>query len=157
MEKEHKSVKIMWEEYLKLLGEQSTNTVKSYTSWYFCDNEQSANDLAELTRKGIKRGTASLPLFYEIEHEELPKVGEYNIITNWNGIAQCIIRTKKVTILPFKEVNEELALIEGEGDKSLEYWQNAHIYFFTRELKEMGMEFSKDLLVVFEEFEVVYQ
>lgn len=157
MEYEHKSVRKMWENYLNSIGERATNTSKSYTSWYFCDDEKSANNLAKLVREGVKRGTTSLYDWYSVDNEELPKVGCYSVITDWNGIAQCIIRTKKVTILPFKDVNEELAKIEGEGDKSLEYWQKVHIDFFTRELKEQKMEFSQDMLVVFEEFEVVYE
>lgn len=157
MEQEHISVKKMWSDYLTSISENIDNTNKSYTSWYFCDNEKSANDLATLVKKGIKRGTTSLYDFYKIDNEELPIPNTYSIITDWNGIAQCIIRTKKVTILHFKDVNEELANIEGEGDKSLEYWQKEHIYFFTKELKEIHMEFSQNTLVVFEEFEVVYQ
>lgn len=157
MEQEHKSVKKMWKDYLISIGENAINTDKRYTSWYFCDNEKSANDLAKLVKEETKRGTTSLHYCYELENEELPMKDNYSIITDWNGIAQCIIKTKKVYILPFKDVNEELAGIEGEGDKSLDYWRKVHIYFFTRELKEQEIEFSEDMLVVFEEFEVVYK
>lgn len=157
MENEHISVKKMWEEYLASKGESIDNTNKSYTSWHFCDNENSADSLAELVREGIKRGTTSLYELYKAEKEQLPKVDSYSIITDWNGIARCIIRTKKVTILPFQDVNEELANIEGEGDKSLFYWRNVHIDAFSRELKEFGIEFSQDMLVVFEEFDVEYK
>lgn len=157
MGKEHISVKKMWEDYLSLIGESVKNTHKSYTSWYFCDNERSANNLAELVKEGTKRGTTGLYESYKIDNEELPTSDTYSIITDWNGIAQCIIRTKKVTILPFRDVSEELANIEGEGDKTLKYWTKVHIDVFTRELKEFNMEFSQDMLVVFEEFEVVYK
>ena len=157
MEYENKSVNKMWEDYLASIGESTASTNKKYTSWYFCDNEKSANDLANLVREGIKKGTTSLYDLYEIDNEELPIVDSYSIITDWNGIAKCIIRTKEVTILPFKDVNEEFAKIEGEGDKSLKYWQSVHVHFFTSELKERRMEFSQNMLVVFEEFEVVYK
>lgn len=157
MKKEHISVRKMWEDYLNSIGEELENTSKSYTSWYFCDNERSANSLAELVREGTKRGTASLYEVYKIENEDLPVADNYSIITDWNGIAKCIIRNKKVTVLPFKDVDEELANIEGEGDKSLGYWQKVHLNYFTRELKEFQMNFSEDMLVVFEEFEVVYK
>lgn len=156
MEKEHVSVKTMWENYLKSLGENIENTDKSYTSWYFSSNKENANNLAKLVKQGDKRGTTSLFYWYEVEKEEFPKVGNHSVITNWNGIAECIIRTKKVTILPFKDVNNELAEIEGEGDKSLEFWQRVHIEFFSMESKELGQEFTPETLVVFEEFEVVY-
>lgn len=157
MDKVHVSVENMWEDYLSSIGESVENTNKSYDSWYFCDSEESANELAVLVKEGVKRGTTSLYDLHAIENEELPKVGELSVITDWNGIAQSVIKVKKVNILPFNEVDEELASIEGEGDKSLEYWQRVHIDFFTRELKGFNMEFSKDMLIVFEEFEVVYK
>lgn len=153
----HESIKKLWKEYLETIGESAANTSMNYTAWYFSNNEESANSLASLVKTGIKRGTTSLYCLYELDSEEIPVVNTYSIITDWNGIAQCIIRTKRVTVLPFKEVNEEFANIEGEGDKSLAYWRKVHINFFTKELKEIGREFSQDLLVVFEEFEVVYK
>ena len=157
MEQEHQSVKKIWEDYLISIGESIAMTNKSYTSWYFCDNEKDADELAELVKEGVKRGTTSLNYWYELENEELPMAGNHSVITNWSGVAWCITRTKKVTVLPFKDVTEELAKIEGEGDKSLMYWQKVHIDFFTRELKEQAIKFSQNMLVVFEEFEVVYK
>jgi len=38
---------------------------------------------------------------------------------------------------------------------SLEYWRRVHKEFFGEELKENNIEFSEDMLVVCEEFEVV--
>lgn len=157
MTKEHISVKKMWEDFLTSIGEDITITNKKYTSWYFCNNEESADHLAELVKKGIKRGTTSLYDLYKIENEELPAPYNYSVITNWHGIAQCIIKTVKVTILPFKDVDSELAKIEGEGDHSLKYWQEVHTDVYTAELKDLGMHFTPDTVVVFEEFEVAYQ
>ncbi|QZY56452.1 ASCH domain-containing protein [Crassaminicella profunda] len=157
MEQEHKSVQKMWGNYLTSIGENISNTNKNYTSWYFCDNEKSANDLAKLVKQGIKRATTSLYYFYEVDGETLPEEREFSIVTDWDGIAQCIIQTKKVTVLPFKKVTEEFAKTEGEGDKSLKYWRKEHIDVYTRRLKEQEMEFSEDMLVVCEEFEVVYK
>lgn len=157
MKNEHESVIKMWEDYLSSIGESRDSTNKSYTSWSFCDNEEDANELAKLVKEGTKRGTASLYEFYKIDDEELPEVYDYSIITNWDGTPKCIIRTKKIIIIPFKDVNQKLAEIEGEGDKSLEYWRKAHINFFSRELEEYDIEFSEDMPVIFEEFEVVYK
>lgn len=157
MIKEHRSVREMWENYLITIDEDLNNTTKKYTSWYFCDNEESANNLVSLVKRGVKRGTASLHYLYKIDNEPVPQKGDYSVVTNFSGKAECIIRNKKVTILPFKNVGEELAYIEGEGDKSLKYWRDVHIEFFTRELNSQGLEFNEDMEVVFEEFEVVYK
>ncbi len=157
MVKEHKIVREIWKNYLMSISDDVVNTNKKYTFWHFCDNEESANNLAELVRQGTKRATTGLHYFYEIEGEALPKIGDLSIIIDWQGIAQCIIETKKVILLPFNEVTEELAEIEGEGDKSLKYWREAHINSFNRDLNEHNIEFSVDMLVVFEEFEMVYK
>jgi uncharacterized protein YhfF len=153
---EHKSVREMWINYLKSIGEDITETDKRYNSWHFCDNEMDANELAELTKQGVKRATTGLYYSYTAEGEAVPETGDLNIITDWDGEAQCIIETEKVDILPFKEVTEEFADTEGEGDKSLRYWREAHIKAFTRELKECNREFNENMLVVCETFKVVY-
>lgn len=157
MLQEHKSVKEMWENYLISIGDNIVDTNKKYISWHFCDNEEDANNLAELVKQGIKRATTSLYYLYEIEGDTLPEDGDLSVITDWYGQAQCIIETKKVTIVPFKEVTEEFANIEGEGDKSLKYWQEVHINAFNRHLKAFNKKFSEDMLVVCEEFETVYK
>lgn len=150
------SVVDMWKEYLKSIGQDPVGTSLTYESWHFCDNEEDANELAQLVLEGTKRATASLYQSYEFENEELPKEGNHIVVTDWDGIARCIIKSIKVTILPFGDVTEDQARIEGEGDKSLKYWREGHIGFFTRECQAMGLEFNEDMLVVFQEFKVVY-
>ncbi|MDF1617662.1 ASCH domain-containing protein [Petrocella sp. FN5] len=152
----HPSVNKMWQNYLDSIDDSNNLDNRTYTSWFFCNNEESAHNLAELVKKGIKRGTASLFCLYEIEQEALPTEDCYSIVTDFHGVAQCIIRTKKITILPFKEVDDNLAAIEGEGDQSLKYWQTVHRQFFTEELATFDRVFTEDLLVVFEEFDLVY-
>jgi len=146
----------MWKKYLFKIGKNINNTDKTYESWYFCNNEKDANELVELVKRGMKKATASLHCLYEIENEPVPKVGDHAVITNWNGIAQCIIKITNINIVPFKDVTEEFAAKEGEGDKTLLFWRKVHQKFFTLELKENNKEFSEGMLVVCEEFEVVY-
>lgn len=151
------SVEIMWESYLSTIGEKIGTTDKEYISWYFCENKKQANELAILVKKGIKKATTSLYYWYEVKGEELPKVGDINIVENWDDLAQCVIQTRKISILPFGEVREEFAKKEGEGDMSLGYWRRAHIDFFTNELEDEGLKFTEDMMVVCEEFEVIYK
>lgn len=153
---EHNSINQMWENYLESIGESPNRANKKYTAWHFCDNEQDANELVELVVQGIKKATASLYLSYSNE-DELPKVGDLSIIINWDNEAQCIIKTTQIDIVPYKDVTEEFAATEGEGDKSLEYWRRAHWNYFSREVKEIGKEPTDDMLVVCEKFEVVFK
>jgi len=156
MVKEHEIVKEMWKKYLFTIGENINDTSKTYESWYFCNNEKDANELAALVKKGIKKATASLHCLYEIENEPMPKVGDYIIITNWKGIAQCVIQITNINIIPFEDVTEEFAVKEGEGDKTLTFWRKVHRKFFSLELKEYNKKFSEDMLMICEEFKVVY-
>lgn len=157
MNNPHPSVPKMWCDYLGTLGESPGTFERGYSSWHFCDNEKDANELLELVIQGIKRGTASLQICYDIDGDPVPQPGDLSIITDWEGVARCIIRTKSVEICPFREVTEAFAAIEGEGDKSLHYWREAHISAFGRSLDEMGKVFDEALLVVCEIFEVVFQ
>ncbi len=79
------------------------------------------------------------------------------MVTNWDGEPICIIEITSVSSCRFNEVTEEFAASEGEGDKSLEWWRKAHWTFFSRECETLGIEPSKDMLLVLEHFKVVYQ
>lgn len=144
----------MWNDFISLNPHYSD---KQFTAWYFCDNKKCADELAGLVVKGEKRATASLNYWYESGKEELPVAGNISIVTDWDGIAKCIIKTKAVNILQFKNVNSEMAFTEGEGDKSLDYWRKAHISFFTRESEKENTVFSEDTMIVFEEFEMIFK
>ncbi len=157
MEQVHESVKQMWRAYLDSIDRNAEDPNMKYEAWHFCDNQKDADELVELVRQGVKRATTGLYYFYELEEEALPEVGNLNIVTDWKGIARCIIKTTKVMVLPFRAVPEEFAFTEGEGDKSLNYWRKVHITAFNRHLKPLDMDFNEDMQVVCEEFEVVFK
>ncbi len=146
----------MWERYLHTLGEDRTSTRKTCELWYFSSDEKNANELAEMTKKGKKRATTGLLGAFEFQGEPLPKTGDLHIITDWNGNAACVIQLRNVSVLPFAEVKEEYAKIEGEGDGSLSCWREVHYRCFTQDAAEMGMVFTEDLEVVCMVFKVVY-
>lgn len=150
------SVESMWKSYLQTL-DKDDRAFKSYTAWPFGADAKMARELADLVLKGEKTATTSLHLLYEIEQESLPKVGAYNIITDWEGEAEAVTETIDVTVIPFKDVGAKFAAKEGEGDKSLSYWRQVHIDFFAKELEGLDKKFSEDMLVVCEEFKVVWQ
>lgn len=122
------------------------------TAWQFGGNP---DELAQLVMNGVKSATCSGHIFYEIEKEPLPKVDDYSIVLNSKDEPICMIRTSEVTVIPMNEVPEEFAYAEGEGDRTYNYWRNVHIKFFTKELEEVGLEFSDDMLLVCERFELI--
>lgn len=139
----------MWEEYLSFSKIEDCG----YEAWQFGD---SPDELAALVKSGIKRATSSAYDLYVYDNEPLPKVGEYSVILNSNDEAVCVIKTVKVEVVKFCDVAEEFAFNEGEGDRSLAYWRRVHERFFTKELRAEGLEFSPEIKVVCEQFELVY-
>ena len=121
---------------------------KKIVRWKFCsDNEK----LISLVLSGDKRATTSLYNEYIKNKEPLPKIGEKSIIQHDNNNDACLIEIEKVIITEFKNITEELAFIEGEGDKSLEYYRNVHYKIF----KNIDSNFSDESKVVFEIFRVI--
>lgn len=139
----------MWNAYMKKCGSEHAE----YEAWAFGED---ADELAELVVCGKKTATASAYPLYEREREPLPRAGEYSVILDSREQAVCVIRTDRVYVTPFREVSEEHARREGEGDGSLAYWRQVHERFFRQEMKEAGLSFDEDMPVVCEEFSCVY-
>ncbi len=125
--------------------------------WHFCDNQKDADECAELVLQGIKQATSPSLWWYQANNESLPEVGDLNIVTNWLGEALCIIETVEVSQVPYKDISAEYAELEGEGDKSLKYWQDVHWDYYHRELEGTCFTPSPDMLIVCEQFKVVHK
>ena len=126
----------------------------TYEAWSF---GEAPDKLADLVLQGIKTATCSAYDLYQINTEPLPQAGDYSVILNSSEEAVCIIKTIKVYVTEFKNVSEEHAFKEGEGDRSLEYWRKVHESFLTNELAAVHKGFDENTKVVCEEFEVVYK
>ncbi|ARD49657.1 RNA-binding protein [Sporosarcina sp. P33] len=143
----------MWEKYKEIQPEAPDR----YEAWSFGDSKEMADNLLNLTAAGVKTATASNYLLYQAENEPLPEPGLHNIILDGDGIAAAIVETTSVEVVPFNEVTEEHAYLEGEGDRSLRYWREVHEAFFTKELKEINGDFYDTMPVVCEKFRLVYK
>jgi len=141
-----------WKTFLETTG-RDPNT-KYYECFHFTNEERLANELLELVLAGKKRATSSSQLCYA--EGEGPKPGYLSIVTDWDGTPHCVIETKAVQVIPFNEMTYEICSREGE-DECLETWQEGHRHFFLMDCQEMGYEFTEDMPVVFEDFEVVYR
>ena len=126
-----------------------------FEAFHFELNERLANELLELVLSGQKRATSGSLLGYEIENEPKPQIGDYSVVTDWDGNPRCVIETTDVLVIPFKEITYEICKREGE-DENLESWKRGHERFFTADGKEIGYEFSPEMPVIFEDFKVVY-
>ncbi|WP_295890818.1 ASCH domain-containing protein [uncultured Vibrio sp.] len=142
--------------FLNSLPEEVSNTYRSFSSDYFCADEYNANVCADLILKGEKRASCSMEIWYSNEGEPMPEVGHLQVVTNWDGTPVCIIEITDVSTSKYKDITADFAKAEGEGDKTLTWWREAHWAFFSKECEELKMQPSEDMLLVLEHFKVVY-
>jgi uncharacterized protein YhfF len=123
-------------------------------AWAFGDSADVADELLKLVLDGTKTATASALWDYEAEGEALPEVGSLSILLDGRGHPRALINTTDVAVVPFDEVGEEHARLEGEGDGSLAHWRAVHERFFAG---ASSRAFEPDMPVVLERFQVIYQ
>jgi uncharacterized protein YhfF len=128
-----------------------------YEAFAFGDGEALATALADLVLRGEKTGTATLTWENEAAGTAPPRVGDLSVVTTWPGRPLCVIETTAFAVHAFEDVDVGFAAAEGEGDRSLTFWRDAHWRYFTRVCARLGREPSPRMPVVCERFRVVFQ
>ena len=142
-------IEAFWAEFTETTGIDGP-----YEVWAFGDPSlpDLATELALLVRDGPKRATTGLASDYDDENEKLPEAGDLSVILEGEGSPICVIRTTAVEIRRFGDVDEAFAWDEGEGDRTLEWWRRAHLWFF----QQQGTPIDDDTLMVLEHFELLW-
>jgi uncharacterized protein YhfF len=115
-------------------------------SFSFGDSAELANELLELVLTGKKSATC----WAASEGDKGVVVGKRWIVKDGQGRPSAILETVELARRRFAEVGAAFAYDEGEGDRSLEYWRQAHTEYFTRR-----GEFSPDMELYCERFRLV--
>lgn len=142
-----------WNRYLATLEEEPTEPRVEAS---IAGNLDIADRLLGLYLSGSKRAGSGLVADYKHNNDPLPKVGDFWIILDSKLIPRCIVKTTRIQICNFKDVGEEVAVAEGEGDLSLEYWRKAHRDFFSPFLDVWGIKDLDTAEVLTEFYDVVF-
>lgn len=145
-----------WQKYLTGLGPAHPDRAEGYIVDSFGDSPELAEELVALVLAGVKTATCSALWEWQAEGSELPTVGLKTIVLDGKRDPVCILETYEVTILAYEAVDASFAYDEGEGDRSLEYWRQAHWRYFSRTLPRIGKVPSLEMPLVCERFRVVY-
>jgi ribonuclease BN (tRNA processing enzyme)/uncharacterized protein YhfF len=122
----------------------------------FGDGPQLADELMKFVVDGPKRATAGLVAAYAAAGEPLPRAGAHWVACDGSGTPRVVLRTTELRVGPLSSVDEQFAWDEGEYDRTLDSWLAGHRRYFSRECERIGIEFSDDLEVCFERFDVVW-
>jgi uncharacterized protein YhfF len=125
-------------------------------AWSFGATREHADGLLRLVLDGTKAATASALWDLEADEEPLPDRGTLSIVLDGAGRPQVLIETTDVRVVPFDEVDEEHARLEGEGDRSLAHWREVHRRFFTEHASH-DRGFVASMPVVCERFRVLHR
>ena len=150
-------IEALWRSYLDTLPADSPVRDEEYVAERWGDSPEMADELGALIAAGTKTATCSALWEYEAEGESLPKASLKTIVLDGNGDPLCIVETTEVEVRPCDEVDARFAYEEGEGDRSLEYWREAHWRFFSRTLPNIGREPAPNMPLVCERFRVIYR
>jgi uncharacterized protein YhfF len=120
----------------------------------FADDPEVQTRLARLVLAGDKRATAGLA--DDPDGTPVAEVGQHDVVLDGDGTPQCTIRTAQVRVRPFGERDPAFAWDEGEGDRTLGAWTDAHAAYFQRHLAAVGRELTDATPVAFERFTVVW-
>ena len=150
-------VEAYWQRFLASLPVDSLYRQRSYNADKWGDYGELAEELGTLIAAGTKTASCSSLWEWEAEGNPIPEVGLVTIVLNWEGAPLCIIETVEVEMKPYNQVDAQFAYEEGEGDRSIQYWRQAHWHFFSRTLAAIGREPSEDMPLVCERFRVIYK
>ena len=118
---------------------------RSLRSFAFGDGPELADELLELVLKGIKTATCSTE-----DEPNTSTPGECWIVLDGRGTPRCVIESTEISYRRYGDVDAAFAHDEGEGDRSLAYWRDAHRRYFGR----LG-KFSEDMTLMCERFRLV--
>lgn len=80
--------------------------------------------------RGEKTSSTGLVAEYETYGEELPCVGERELMIDSAGEGLAVLETTDVRVLPLSEVDLKHAVDEGEGFTTVAEWRTAHAAYW---------------------------
>ena len=118
---------------------------RSLRSFAFGDGPDLADELLDLVIRGVKTATCSTE-----DEPNTSTPGERWIVLDGRGQPRCVIESTEIAYRRFGEVDAAFGCEEGEGDRSLAYWREAHRNYFGRQGR-----FRDDMMLMCERFRLV--
>jgi uncharacterized protein YhfF len=143
-----------WEAYVRTLPMEMIGPI--VRAEYAGSPEISAG-LLNLYLEGKKSAGSSVLEDFLSVGDPVPQVGDYWILLKGGGEPGCILRTDKIILHKFNDVPVEVAVAEGEGDLSLNYWRRVHSQLWEPQIANWGLAKMEDATVLTEFFSLVHR
>lgn len=145
-------IRQFWQQYAESVGVKR----KVPSVMRLGDSDELADELAMQVLAGTKRAHANLPRDFTAQGRAFPKRGDLNVVTDGSGAPRCVVRCVQVEVKPMRDADEQFAWDSGGGDRTLQWWINAHMRYFRRRGVREGFLVGPETELVFERFEVVW-
>jgi uncharacterized protein YhfF len=149
------AVAAFWATYVAASGV----TGQPLEAFAFGDSVEMADELADLVLTGTKRATAGAADDYAAHAPTdgaQPQAGDHSVVLRGDGTPVAVICTTEVRVGPLSSVDEQFAWDEGEGERTRDWWLEAHRHYFRRTFAAQGREYDEDPELIFERFVVVW-
>lgn len=120
-----------------VIGQSGAGAVAPPAFAFGATREQ-ADDALALVLDGTKTATSSALVEHERGGVPLPRVGDLAIVLDGDGVPRAVVRTTAVEVTVFGQVGAEHAAAEGEGDRTLASWRQAHAAYWGKRVDEAG-------------------
>jgi uncharacterized protein YhfF len=145
----------MWDAYKRAHPDRHHDS-ESPPAEHFGDSPDMADELLGEVLTGPKRATAALVAEFADGDEALPRIGSHWIACDGRGQPRLVLRSVELRVGPVSSVDEAFAYDEGEGERTREWWLDAHRGYWQRSCARMGLDYDDNLECVFERFTVVW-
>ena len=112
--------------------------------------------LVPLILAGEKTGTFALAAEFESDPSRAPEVGDWYVVTWFDGPPALIYRVTFVETVPFEGINHDHVQVEGPTARDVKAWRDIHWPYWGAMLRQQGREPSMQMPVIFHRYEVVY-
>lgn len=153
----NEEIQAYWQAFLATLPPDSPLRERPYVAECWGDTPALADELGALIVAGVKTAGCSSLWEWEAGNEPRPEVGYLTIALDGSQRPLCVVETFEITLRNYDQVDAQFAFDEGEGDRSLAYWREAHWKYFSRVLEKFGLQPAIDMPLVCERFRVVYK
>ncbi len=104
--------------------------------------------------EGEKRMMIELKDQYTLNHQPIPKIGDYAFLNNWKGIPIAVLEMIDVIMEPFEKIRDTLQTINCISDQSVDVLEKQYYKIFSKWSKDHNQKFSKNKQVIFSQFKI---
>lgn len=141
-------IKQYWKEFCKNTGRGDA----AYAGILcFGTDVHAASNALEKIREGVKRVAIYPACGYRYAMSGDAKVGDLNIVTDWQGNPCEVIETVSVEKRRISELTDEICSLDGDFQSHAQ-WIEARKPILKMEMEELGQEFDEDVEVIVEIF-----